>query len=117
MANLRGNVPTYTFVAWQFVADTRSNALDNGITPVVYAPPNLKCSVLYELQNATTHKDTGNKENTTQQTPEANTTDEMPRDEVPDGSVQDSDKTIMLAVGTAVTSGVGYGIYWLMTQG
>lgn len=123
LANLRNGAPLLTYTAWKFVAEMRSDARGNGTSPVAFAAPvlhhtmHLKCPNTVDPINVSTPKHTGNKENTTQQPPEANTSDEVPSDEVPDGSVQDSDNTVMLAVGTAVTSGVGYGIYWLMTQG
>lgn len=122
LANLRNGAPLLTYTAWKFVAEMRSDARGNGTSPVAFAAPVVNhtmhptCPITVDQKNVPTPKHTGNKENTTQQPPEANTSDEVPSDEVPDGSVQDSDNTVMLAVGTAVTSGVGYGIYWLMTQ-
>lgn len=42
---------------------------------------------------------------------------EVPSDEVPDASVQDPNNNVMLAVGTAVTTGIGGFLYWVFTQG
>ena len=117
VANLRNNTPLLSVTVWQYFANMKDNARGNVTTPVVSNFTNPMCPITVDHKHATSLKDAGKKENTTQQPPETNTTDEMPSGEVPDGSVQDSDNTVMLAVGTAVTSGVGYGIYWMMTQG
>jgi len=122
LANLRNDAPLLTYTAWKFVAEMRSDARGNGPSPAVFPSVvghtmNQMCPITVDQKNVSTLKDADNKENTTQRPPEANTTDEMPSDEVPDGSVQDSDNTVMVAVGGAVTSGLGYVIYWFMTQG
>lgn len=119
----KSDVQLYTIGVHRFFKDIKSNARGNGTSPVVFAAPvkthntHPKCPNTVDLKKTTTQKDAGNKENTMQQPPEANTTDEMPSDKVPDGSVQDADNTLYVAAGSALVSGVGYGFYWVMTQG
>lgn len=111
-----GNVQLYTVEVWRIFKDIKSNALNGVTAPVEVVTPALNPTSPTMPHTPANRpvvsapglaEDAVNKENHEEPPLETNATHE----------VQDSDNTVMLAVGTAVTSGFGGFLYWVFTQG